>query len=353
MPDSASFIRCIDRSPSIAMAHTCFQGAAALPTPASSRAVCTCGSRRPASRRLRACAEPDEAADNGRLSRRVFNAGVLASGIGTAWVGSRIVIGDDLKSKFAKRLRQRFPSLFPPVSSPEDRRLPADADFCERYFETAASLAAAQGLVSKRELAEREVAVRATAFPLFFDDDALPVKELSNAGWLNFVLYARLRAAGEGTSPLARKQLTQAMAERTRSQVPVPRRAQQNAEWAQSHAELWLADIQTLLQALKSIGWISGFRVEEFDETAWREEGRASLTVYAFDPLPLQAAQLLGEEEMDEIGPKVSPWIEMALRDAGVKGVSREDYYLDDAYRPDPADFRPSQLATEFDLSVD
>ncbi len=136
--------------------------------------------------------------------------------------------------------------------------------------------------------------------------------------------------------------------------LPV-QRVQHDAEWARGNPDKWLESVRALLDALVKVGWISGYRVSEFDGgpgSAWQEEGRASLTIYSFDPLPIQAAQLIGEEEYEEISPKVSPWIKAFLVDAGISNTSMEDYYLDDQYRPDPADFKPSQLATEFDLSL-
>lgn len=117
----------------------------------------------------------------------------------------------------------------------------------------------------------------------------------------------------------------------------------------------WLAQLTVLLKRLEEVGWISGFRVEEFDGvpgSAWAEEGRGSLTVYAFDPVTMQAAQLLGEDQFETIGPKVSGWLQVVLKMCGVAKVSFEDYYLDDAYRPDPEQFRPTQFATQFDLAL-
>ena len=69
------------------------------------------------------------------------------------------------------------------------------------------------------------------------------------------------------------------------------------------------------------------------DSGSWEDEGFCRLSVFANDPLPLQAAQLIGEEQLAEISPFISPWITHALEKQCVN-VSAEDYYLDDVLRP-------------------
>ncbi len=297
--------------------------------------------RRP---RTQACLndEPDKPTE---LSRRVFNSGILLSGIGTAWVGYRIVVGDDLKSQAYKAIRRRVPGLFPRESTPDERRGEPNAAFVSAYFDAVASIAIEQSLIDKKSLEKEESAVRELARPLFFDESANVSKRLTNSRWLNFVLYARLHAIAERTSPLQRHRFTNKLAERTLPLLQVQRFGVGKDVPAVEQS------VKAVLNALIDMHWISGYNITEMDSGSWEDEGFSRLTVFANDPLPLQAAQLIGEEQYAEISPLVSPWITHVLEKQGIN-VSAEDYYLDNVYRPDPVDFMPTQLATELDLSV-
>lgn len=301
-------------------------------------------------RRIYCCAESEDG--DTLLSRRVFSGGILVCGVGTAWVGYRIVVGDDLKSRLLKSIRRRLPQLFPRESTPVERRLPVNVAFARAYYDALGAVATEHRLIDVNELEKAERAVQSRASSLFFKTTEATAS-FSDASWLNFALYARLHVIADGTSRQQRVGFAKAVAQRTLPLLmglPTKR----DAPWARSHADAWLDDVRGLLERLVAVGWISGYRVSEFDAgsgSAWLEDGRAALTVYAVDPLTIQAAQLMGEEQYEEISPKVSPWIRVVLEANGM-AVSSEDYYLDDVYRPDPADFLPSQLASEFDLSA-
>lgn len=331
------------------------QAAFCSPAPLSTRhtASLSCH-RRPRRARTCACSELDEPTEPTALSRRVFNAGILASAISTSWVGYRIIVGDDLKSRGVKLLRSRFPTLFPRESTPDERRGEADAVFARAYFDSLADSASELGIITKAELHSEEGDVQLRSRTFFFpNDEKAPFPRVTDPRWLNFALYARLHVIAMRTSPKQRASLTAAVAARTLPLLGAPP-AQHSAAWARDNASVWLADVEALLDRLVSIGWISGYNISDFDSSAgsaWLEDGRAALTVYARDPLTIQAAQLIGEEQSEEISPKITAWIRLVLEAAGIT-VSSEDYYLDDTYRPDPADFTPSQLATEFDLSL-
>ena len=279
------------------------------------------------------------------LSRRVFNTGILFSGIATTWVGYRIVVGDDLKSQAYKAIRRRVPGLFPRESTPDERRGEPNEAFVSAYFDAVAAIAVEQSLIDRKSLEKEEFAVRELARPLFFDESANVSKQLTNSRWLNFVLYARLHAIAERTSPLQRRRFANTLAERTLPLLKVQRYGTGKDVPAVEQS------VRAIMNALIDLHWISGYNVTEMDSGSWEDEGFSRLTVFANDPLPLQAAQLIGEEQFAEISPLVSPWITHALEKQGIN-VSAEDYYLDDVYRPDPVDFMPTQLATELDLSV-
>lgn len=308
---------------------------------------------RPGPKRRNQNNNDEEGDEDPELSRRVFLAGVAATTTVTALAGYRFVIGEDIESRVRLRLSHRFPSLFPRESTPEERRGPLDAKFAQRYFDAVRVVSSEMRLLPDRDLLAEEAAVRGRALPLFFDDEP-ERRTVADPAWLNFLLYARLHVIATRTSPRQRLDFADRLARRTMRELrarPVPLAVDE----ARLRAETWLGGVRGLLQELVGLGWISGFRVEEFDGepgSAWQDERRASLTVFALDPVTMQAAQLIGEEQYEEISPKVSGWISAYLKDSGISKVSFEDYYLDDAYRPDPEQFKPSQLATQFDLAL-
>lgn len=290
--------------------------------------------------------------DDPELSRRVFLAGISGTTLVTAFAAYRFVIGEDVESRVYSRVAKRFPDFFPRETTPEERRKPLNTAFVNAYFNAVGDVAVNMKLISADELHREEEKVKERAFDLFFDD--APVNEsLSNPSWLNFVLYSRLHVISRETSPQSRLEFVDQLARKTMKTLRT-KPLQQTKDEAREHSEQWLGGIRSLLNEFVGLGWISGFRIEDFDGapgSSWQDESRSSLTVYSFDPVTMQAAQLIGEEQFEEMSPKLSGWIKAYLMDSGIK-VSFEDYYLDDAYRPDPEQFKPSQLATQFDLSM-
>lgn len=294
----------------------------------------------------------NEEDEDPEVSRRVFMAGISVTSVVTAAAGYRFLIGEDIESRIYTRFTKRFPRFFPTEKTPEERRKPLNAAFAKSYFAAAEEVAVRLKLISADELRREEQSVKDRAYNLFFDNISV-AEDLSNASWLNFVLYSRLHVISQKTSPKSRIEFADQLARNTMQKLKTtPFR--QTKEEAKLNSERWIKKIDDLLNELVELGWISGFRIEEFDGgpgSSWQDESRASLTIYSFDPVTLQAAQLIGEEQREEISPKPSGWIKAYLKDMGIK-ATLEDYYLDDAYRPDPDQFKPSQLATQFDLSV-
>lgn len=286
------------------------------------------------------------------LSRRVFLAGTVASTVFTAAASYRFFVGEDLETRVRTEIARRFPQLFRPDDSKGRRRQPLDASFAAAYFDALEKEALNMGFSSSAgQLHSAEAEVKQLAESLFFygDDNENVEKSTAsfdNADWLNFALYARLHVIAANTSPRSRLSFSEAVARRT---LPLlQKEANKNAE-RRCNGAVWLGSVIGILQALVAVGWISSFRVEPFDGVAWEEDKRATLTVYASDAVTMQAAQLIGEEAFEEMSPKVSPWIRLVLMDCGIR-VSAEDYYLDDVYRPDPTFYKPTIIATQFDL---
>lgn len=296
-------------------------------------------------KRPKASANREENDDTGDddlvVSRRIFNFGILASGTGVAWVGSRLVVGDDLKDQARKAIRTRFPSFFPTGPTPAERRNgPPDLALATAYYDACADVAAKQGLIKRDELMSEEDTVRQRAASLFFKRGEPPSANLTDPDWLNFALYARLHVIEARTSPAQRLSYSRALARRT---LPLVGASPPSGDV--------LTDVRGVLDVLVNKHWISGYKISDFDDVVWREERTSPLTVFAYDPVTIQCAQLLGEEAYAEISPVLSPWLVAILEDGGVS-VTAEDYYLDSEYSPDPADYAPSVLATEFDLSA-
>lgn len=293
------------------------------------------------------------------LSRRVFLAGTLVSTLITATVSYRFFIGDDLETRIATELSARFPRLFSKKKRKQPSRPPLDAQFAMSYFTALEATALDMGLIKNvDELRDEEAEIKRRAEPLFFfkGDENLSTSSnlnelvFTDPDWFNFLLYARLHTIAGKTSPQTRVTFTNRLARKT---IPLLRQeiTDRDKAWIICDDASWLSGVTKLLQALVSKGWISSFRIEPFDGVAWAEDKHATLTLYASDIVTMQAAQLIGEEAFEEISPKVSPWIKLALTDCGI-GVSAEDYYLDDIYRPDPTFYKPTVIATQFDLTA-
>lgn len=297
--------------------------------------------------------EGDQENDNDpETSRRVFLAGIAATTLVTAVAAYRFVIGEDIESRVKLRFVKTFPNFFPPQPTPDERRKPLNATFAAKYFDALESVAVQMGLMSAAELHREEDNVKKRAFNLFFQRGSV-ARTFSDSAWLNFVLYSRLHVISQRTSPQSRLRFVDLLSERTLKQLDT-KPVRLTKEQARRDPDRWLVGLRGLLDEFISLGWISGYNIDEFDGgpgSSWQDESRASLTVYTFDPVTIQAAQLIGEEHYEEISPKLSGWMKAFLSASSIK-ASLEDYYLDDAYRPDPEQFKPTQLATQFDLSL-
>lgn len=285
------------------------------------------------------------------LSRRLFLLGTFSTSVVVTLTSYRYFVGDDIETHIRTVLARRFPQLFPPLPGPP-LRANLDSTIATIYYDAFGQAAVRMKLLSLSELQMKENEVRERALSLFFpDEEHPPPQSFSDARWLNFLLYARLRALEPMTSPRTRYELADGAARTTLVELL---KQGPSSDATATDAMSWRMAIESVLELLVSKGWIATWRIELFDNSVgstWMEEGRMSFTVYAINPVTMQAAQLIGEEQYEEFSPKVSAFVKAVLVDAGLK-VTFEDYYLDDVYRPDPALFKPTQLATQFDVSL-
>ncbi|PXF48286.1 hypothetical protein BWQ96_01975 [Gracilariopsis chorda] len=286
------------------------------------------------------------------LSRRVFVIGTTACSALVLVFGTRLFFGDDVVSRLWARTQRAFPNWFPPPQTAEQRRKTLDVQFATAYFAALQNAATRVHIISAADLKREEALVQRRALPLFFAEQP-PPQHISNTQWFNFLLYARVHAIAQRTSPASRSAFVREHARQTLSLLSAALPAL-DAPSARAHPERWLGAIRALLQQLSDVGWISAFRVEPFDSgpgSSWFDEGRSTLTVFAMDPVCMQCAQLIGEEQYEQLSPKVSPLIAAMLSRAGIE-CSYEDYYVDDTFRADTSMFSPSQIASQFDISL-
>lgn len=304
--------------------------------------------------------------DGNVVSRRVFLAATLTPLAFTA--ATSLSIFPDTPLAIALRdLSLRFTaskSVAPPSPAPSP-----DPAFTRAVLDAALTEALRLGLAkSTSQLAQEQSSLAQRAAPLFFPQALLPSGSeifallstnrsnaqplsplLSQPIFLNFALYVRLRCIALASSPASRTALSAGVAVRTLPLlVDVPKMAR-----SPRSTTSWLEGVHALLQALVRRGWLSSFSVQSDDveNGTWAEEGRAALTVFAQGVVSMQAAQLLAEDSLEEIAPKVSPWLVAYLASCGIH-TSCEDYYMDDVYRPDTWQYTPTVMASQLDLTV-
>lgn len=286
------------------------------------------------------------------LSRRLFLLGTIVTSALTAAGAYRFVVGEDLESRIQKSIKIQFPSLFPRETTPEERRLPLNSSFAKLYYDAIEQTAIQMKLLTSTQLHKEEAVVQELAVGPFFGSQPV-IKSFSNSDWLNYLLYARLHVICSRTSPKSRLDFVDKLSLITLKGLKT-KPLKQSTEISRVNANSWIDSIRELLDELQNLGWISGYRIDDFDGapgSLWQDEGRSSLTIFEYDPVTMQTAQLIGEEQYEEISPKLSGWVKAFLVASGIK-VSYEDYYLDNAYRPDPEQYKPTQFASQFDLVV-
>lgn len=287
------------------------------------------------------------------LSRRVFVAGITATGIFTAAEGAQLFFGDRYKDKLLAPVKRAVPSLFPNEQELEPAaRAPLDAQFASFYYDEHARIAANMRLVSAAELAKQEDDILTRSRSLFFTAD----KSLSDRDEFNYRLYARVHAIAVHTSPQQRVKFSRALGESMFKRLaatcplPDPKPARRDLSGLQATDDL-LAALRIVLAQLQANGWVTGSRIDELDSLMLADERRGELSVTCDDVFTLPTAMLIGEEEYEEASPKVSGMLIAVLAHYGCRDISSEDYYLDTVYRPDASKFKPTQLVTQINFT--
>jgi hypothetical protein len=301
------------------------------------------------------------------LSRRIFSLTVGATGLFSFVQGFRLFADDDTKRVVSAQARQFLPFLRPHaeqvVGPPSSRRAPLNREFATFFFDAHADVASELGMISRSKLDEQETDLLARSEPLFFPKakGEHSSRSITDPAVLNYMLYARLRAITGDSSPAQRVDFSRKLGLRcyaylkqqcvsNGNALPPPIRSR---ERPREFASDWMEAMAKLLTTLAELGWISSYRFSDFDlspGSLWIDEGRGALTVYCDDPVTLNTAMLIGEEHYEEISPKLSSVLWSLLLDYGLTTVTFEDYYLDLLFRPDPAEYQPRQIVTQFNF---
>lgn len=118
------------------------------------------------------------------------------------------------------------------------------------------------------------------------------------------------------------------------------------------------AGLRSLLELLQRSGYLKGFTLDgtDADEALWAKANDLSLTRYTLtlsDPASLHAALQLNAATGGRVAPGLAvPLLLAYLRAAGVSLAQTPiQYFIDDEYKPNPLEYRPSSLVVEFELS--
>lgn len=292
--------------------------------------------------------DDDDVETDAVISRRVFTAVIAIPGILTVVNGVNLFGGDELKDD----LKRRLPLFFPEKEPVLVERASLDSRFASLFFDAYADVAVKMGILSMSELRKEETDLLNRSRSLFFqgDDERRGTEQQK----YNYRLYARVHTIALRTSPQSRLEFSRrhgaVLYNRLKAlcSFPDPRAARKGTA---DTADL-LGAVDIALGKLKELGWITGSLVDNFDDGMLSEERRGELSVAGDNVFSLPCAMLIGEEEFEEISPKLTGILRVLLEDYGCRNVTTEDYYLDTVYRPDPAKFRPTQLVTQINFTV-
>jgi hypothetical protein len=289
------------------------------------------------------------------LSRRVFVLGVGAIGLFAATEGAQLFFGDEYKDVLLAPLKRAAPVIFPKEQERAPApRAPLDTAFASFYFDQHREVAVRMGLLSAEQLALEEGELLSRSLPLFFaagEQAANAIEEY------NYRLYSRVHSISKHTSPAQRVAFSRALGEAAfkriaaASALPDPRPARRDLRGALATEDL-LSGLRAVLAQLQAIGWVTGSRIDELDPLMLADEGRGELSITCDDVFTLPTAMLIGEEEFEEMSPKVSGILLACMAYYGCRDISSEDYYLDTVYRSNAKNFAPTQLLTQINFIV-
>mmetsp|Transcript_2763 Transcript_2763/g.8387 ORF Transcript_2763/g.8387 Transcript_2763/m.8387 type:complete len:332 (-) Transcript_2763:441-1436(-) len=115
-----------------------------------------------------------------------------------------------------------------------------------------------------------------------------------------------------------------------------------------------LEGLQVILTAFKDAGFSSDYKIDltTMEEIQWEEEGKANLSVFVDDLVTMTAAQLLAGEEYDDTAPIFVPFVISSFMESSGLQVSHEDFYIDNTYQDNPADYRPTGIVSTYDIQA-
>lgn len=227
----------------------------------------------------------------------------------------------------------------------------------------AAPAAAAVGdlhLVSAAELSAAEVARATRARSLFpsslpANDADLAAAAVSGAdvGALNFVLYVRYATLADLIPITGDRQALAAAVGRRLLAEPVVGAPTGPPPTAADSAG-WLSGLRRLLAGLVASGYCDAAEVDDaaFDATGlWSDERREALSVTLRGVAVLPSSQLVAEEGGGALGTAAASEVLVAyLAGVGVR-ADAFSFFLDEAYRRDPRDYKPTSVVTQLDVS--
>lgn len=147
------------------------------------------------------------------VSRRVFSAGILATGTFALVNAVNLFGGDEFKREFAAPFRKLLPALFPASGELGAERSKLDREFAAYYYGQHAIVADQMHIISRADLEEGERELLAKSRPLFFPADG-PGDSLDMYDQMkmyNYKLYARVHTIATRTSPAGRLDFSRAL----------------------------------------------------------------------------------------------------------------------------------------------
>eukprot|EP00188_Purpureofilum_apyrenoidigerum_P004128 Plantae.Rhodophyta-Purpureofilum_apyrenoidigerum.ctg45422.p1 GENE.Plantae.Rhodophyta-Purpureofilum_apyrenoidigerum.ctg45422~~Plantae.Rhodophyta-Purpureofilum_apyrenoidigerum.ctg45422.p1 ORF type:complete len:332 (+),score=59.96 Plantae.Rhodophyta-Purpureofilum_apyrenoidigerum.ctg45422:156-1151(+) len=250
-------------------------------------------------------------------------------------------------------LRKRVPFMKDKVVT----RAELDGRFISGVFEAIFTVAVGQmNLLSRAELQRGALKTEERA-DVFFKN--FQGRNLSEADTLNLHLYALNHVIAEKTLLKQRRldytrDVGKYMYGKLRARSDILQSIEKQITASPLDPHPLLDGLQLILTMFKDAGFSSGFKVDltPMEEIHWEEEGRANLSIFVDDLVTMTAAQLLAGEEYDDTAPILVPFVISAFMESSGLQVSHEDFYIDNTYQDNPADYRPTGIVSTYDVQV-
>mmetsp|Transcript_6339 Transcript_6339/g.11446 ORF Transcript_6339/g.11446 Transcript_6339/m.11446 type:complete len:368 (-) Transcript_6339:48-1151(-) len=212
-------------------------------------------------------------------------------------------------------------------------------------------------LMKEDDLLYEESTLRPKSRRFFITSDknmALPKQEdVTDIRTLNWLVYCRNHVIGEAlTSRNDRKKVVRAISRRLLDTIldynTLPKSTSAKDDTA------WWQGVRQILARLQALGYYSEFRLDTqaFEEGLWEEQGKSRFSLIVLGLSTITSTQVLAGESLDDMSPiYVSDILAEYLDRNGVR-VDFENYYLDDTFQRSPFNYRPTGVATEFNIDI-